>query len=78
MFSFFRKKESIKEAVIVKFLDGSFGVRRGDHGDFEYLDSTGTEYWWNNNINLLTRYKTKSDAEKRLVDISDFGTPVEN
>ena len=76
---------------IVKFKDGTYGIRRWNWGHYEFLDARGTNDWWGtpefvvkychaNDINLcitLLEHYRLSEAIGYLESMSpDIGTPV--
>lgn len=67
---------------LVKFKDGSFGVRRYNLGSFKYefldLQSTRTEYWWTQSKRDFLNC-CKSDehtARFHFNRLTDKGTPA--
>lgn len=67
---------------IVKFKDGTFGVRKGFFWHYQYLDVSSESYWWNSTkyINTYAKVPSLEEAETMLVNqkpqVKDRGTPV--
>ena len=62
---------------IVKFKDGTFGVRRHFLGRFEFADFRSLGLWWAADSNFITDcHVTLEQAKARFDALTDIGTPI--
>lgn len=61
--------------TIVRFLDGTYGVRKGMFPwTYQFLDSENLKYWWTTKYNHHARFKTYEQAYKAAG--YDVGAPI--
>ena len=62
---------------LVKFKDGTYGVRKMVWFEFMYLDLTDPSHWWTINCSDFNNCKgSKEEAEKGFIRVTDYGTPI--
>ena len=62
---------------IVKFKDGTFGVRRHFNDRFEFADFRTLGLWWANDSKFIADcHGTLEQAKARFYELTDTGTPV--
>jgi hypothetical protein len=80
MINFFKEKPP----VIVKFLDGKYGYRKGSKpSNYRFLWSCGVEFWVSDNESMYIKFDNKEQVLARVDEISkdkvnalDFGDPI--
>jgi hypothetical protein len=62
-----------EDPVIVKFIDGTYGVRKKEGGKYLFMDNTDGSWWSESNRHKYCRFETLEAAK----NMNDVGIVIE-